>query len=535
MNYAPRGLYVWDAWYMTLGGHVHAYHLQRRRPGADVSDMVHNSFGHAVTSNLVDWEQRGVAFGPDATDPIDNHQPWTGCALWHEGRGYLFYTMRSLEDGGRIQRIGLARTTDPDRWERYAHNPVIEPDPRWYADAQRPVPGVVDCRDLIVVGDPTGKGWFGFYATRQPGRELPQTSVIACVYSTDLIHWEHRPPAFAPEKYACLEVPDVFELDGRWYLTCLTGHLYGNRGIWSDPNVVGGTMYAVASRPEGPYVELDDNVLIAARSTFPISSRTVAFEGERHLLYTDCERTNHTDKGGITFGSLSTPKTLGTDGDRLIARYSPRIESHVTGEPIGPDCPPHPSNDNTVRGQLWQMPSASWKWSGSWITGSCRSGWGIAPLDIAADSFIWEATIVLGHQTAAAGLMLRMKTKTVLSMKSPADGCVVALDAKDQTVIFAEVPLFDFIEKRQTRIPTGRPIHLRVVNRLEHVEVYVDDDLRLAFSRYCGLGGTVGLFVDRGDARFSGLRLRILDVVNVNREIRGLPGEVQVRRPVDLP
>lgn len=36
MNYAPKGLYVWDAWHMPLGEEVHCYHLQRTRPGADI-------------------------------------------------------------------------------------------------------------------------------------------------------------------------------------------------------------------------------------------------------------------------------------------------------------------------------------------------------------------------------------------------------------------------------------------------------------------------------------------------------------------
>ena len=63
MNYAPRHMLVWDAWYMPVGNQVHAYHLQRRRPGTDVCDVLHNSIGHAVTSNLVDWEEHYVFQG----------------------------------------------------------------------------------------------------------------------------------------------------------------------------------------------------------------------------------------------------------------------------------------------------------------------------------------------------------------------------------------------------------------------------------------------------------------------------------------
>ena len=207
MNYSPTDLYVWDAWYMAVDDQVHAYHLARKRGAANVAADVENSLGHAVTRDLVHWEQRPPAFGPDPANPLDDRQPWTGCAVWHEGRGYLYYTMRGSADQCRIQRIGLATSADGEHWQRHAGNPIIVPDPRWYATDQAPVPRIVDCRDLIVIPDPKG-GWLGFYATRipgspgrrrgEPGGELPQTAAIACVRSPDLLRWEHLPPAFAP-------------------------------------------------------------------------------------------------------------------------------------------------------------------------------------------------------------------------------------------------------------------------------------------------------------------------------------------------
>ncbi len=86
------------------------------------------------------------------------------------------------------------------------------------------------------------------------------------------------------------------------------------------------------------------------------------------------------------------------------------------------------------------------------------------------------------------------------------------LEAASQTVTYAEAPLFDFHERRTTPIPLGRPLRLKVVSRREHLELYLDEVLRLAFSRYRGLGGEVGLFIDRGRARFDAVRLRELAV-----------------------
>lgn len=490
---------------MPVGEDVHLFHLQHVREGTSGTKEGADYLGYAISRNLIDWEEQAARFGPNPEDARDDWQPWTGCALWHQGLGYLYYTMRGSAENGKIQRIGLATSRDAIHWQRHAGNPVITPDPRWYASPGIPVPGILDCRDLTIVAEPHGTGWFGYYATRIPGAELPETSVIACVYSPDLIHWEHRPPAFAPGTYACLEVPEVFELNGKWYLTCLVGNYYGNRGIWSDPNLVNGTMYAVAEGPEGPFVELADNALIAARTTGPISCRSLLFEKERYVLYTDRERKDFNDDGGMTVGTLSTPKILTTSGDRLIAKYSPLIESRVGRELLGKTQPPQPRTD-VVWGQLWPMASARWEF-GETITGESRTGWGLLPLDVQAESYIFEARVHLEHGVAA-GLGLRIFAQM--------RGSVAAIDAQEGTVFYSEIPAFDWDEKRLTPIAVGRTYHLKVVSRLEHLEVYVDDELRLTFSRYRGIGGEVGLFVDRARAHFSDIRLRELMVKRGN-------------------
>jgi hypothetical protein len=116
---------------------------------------------------------------------------------------------------------------------------------------------------LIVLPDPQGRGWIGFFSVRTPNAALAEGSAIAMARSRDLVHWEQQPPVFAPRKYACVEATDGFEMGGKWYMICLTGHEYGNRGIFTDPHTTRGTMYAVAERPEGPYREFkDDNVLL---------------------------------------------------------------------------------------------------------------------------------------------------------------------------------------------------------------------------------------------------------------------------------
>lgn len=510
MNYSPRRMQVWDAWYMPVDGVVHAYHLQRWRPPAPQGPAAReeDALGHAVTRNLLDWEERKPAFWPAEGNPLDDMQPWSGCAIWHNHQAHMFYTMRGSASRAQVQAVGLATSPDGDHFTHYPGNPVVLTDPRWFAVTNDPVPGYRDCRDLQVVPDPRGGGFYGFYATRTRGPELPMTGAFGCVYSTDLLHWEQRGPAFTPGKYACVEFPDVFELNGKWYLTCLAGNFYGNRDVFTDPNLGIGTIYAVADRPEGPYVELADNALAAARTTAVLSIRSFDFEGERVCLYTDRERTGHTDGGEITFGTLATPKVLRTSGDRLWISYSPRIEAKVTRELVGSSAPATHHVNPRPWGQHWPMPAVAWSW-GDTIEARSQSGWGVAPLGQRSEAFILEADVLLHEDTVAAGFAFRFVENRCFA--------IAGIDARRQEAFYADAPDFDFLEQRQTPLPYGTWLHLRLVNRREHIELYVNDDLRVAFSRYRGLGGEVGLWLDRGHAQFRNIRMRELQLAPAER------------------
>ena len=503
MNYSPNGMVVWDAWYVSEGNRVHMYHLQRSRKALPPAqpDPLQDALAHAVSEDMIDWREQDVVLKPDPMNPDDNMQPWTGCALRQAGETYLFYTMRGTATSGKEQGIGLAKARNFQNFARVPQNPVLVPDGRFYANTTRPVPGVIDCRDMHVVSDGQG-GWFGFFATRVPGRELVETSAIGLAFSRDLVRWEQRAPAFVPRRYACIEVPDVFFLNGKWYMLLLTGNFYGNRGCWSDASLTHGTIYAVAEKLEGPYVEIGDNALIAsAVGPAPISARSLRFEGELYVLYTDRERRDRTDNGAEMFGTVTTPKLLKSSGDELRACYSPRIESRTRGILFR-------SGENDIQsqlstwGQIWRMPGAEWLINGATIQGKYATAWSILPISAGAQSFIFEASISV--DAVAAGCALRMGENR--------EGAVVMLDTHEREVVFSEVPAFEFSQRRRVGLERSRTYHLRVVQRLEHIEIYLDHALKLAFPRYKGLGGGFGLFVDRGMARFSGVVLHSLEV-----------------------
>jgi len=503
MNYSPKGMYIWDAWYMDDGKGLHMYHLQRTRNMDEAqTDKVQDCLGHAFTVDLIDWQELPPCLAPDSANPIDDCQPWTGSAVFHEGRSYLYYTMRGSQTECREQHIGLALSDDASRFTRYSGNPVITSDPRWYADVSRPTPGIVDCRDLVVVKDPGAKGWYGYFASRQPAATLPETSVVGCAYSEDLVHWKQQAPAYVSNRFCCVEVPDVFFMDGRWYMTCLTGNVYGKRHVFSDPNLSFGTIYLVADHPAGPFYELKDNVLLGAKSPMPLSVRSFMWEGERHILYTDRERINRRDREEVFFGTITTPKLLRTSGDTLQVVYCPRIEKKVKGECV--------FDWNSIRaqwskpwGQIWPLQSGTLE-QGDNIRLGNPNCWSVMALGQTPESFILEADVTL-EGCLAAGFSMRHADHM--------NGDFLMLDADDQSVHYEAHPWCDFEEKRRFKIEQNHNYHLRIVNRMEHIECYVDDVMVLSFCRYRGIGGDMGLFVESGHAVFRNLRLRQLDVI----------------------
>ena len=501
MNYSPKNLYVWDAWCMPVEDGVHLYHLQRARNEAGKSREA--LLGHAFSRDLIHWEELAEAFGPDDKRTDDDRQPWTGCALYHDKCAYLFYTMRGSATNCRVQSIGLATSPNGMTFTRYRDNPVIVPDPRWYGDVEKPVKGVRDCRDLVVVKAPDRSGWYGYFATRCPNATLGSSSAIAAAYSPDLYHWEQFRPVFTPENCPCVEVPDVFEMNGLWYMTCLTGMFYGTLRPFSEPDLYSGTLYAVSDSPLGPFRMLKNNVLLAAQTgACPLSVRSFEFEGERHILYTDREKIGRVDYGTPGVGTISTPKLLSTSGDTLQVRYSPRVEAFVSRE-CALDCEWLLADGvNTDWGQCWKCPPIDAQISPQRIILSNPDAFSVLPLNLNPESFIFEAEITL-RGAASAGFTVRM---------TEWDGDFLRLDCERKLLQYLEHRWTEFDERRMVAFEPDRPYRLKLVSRLEHTEVYIDDILLMCFARYRNLGAGLGLFVDRGCAVFDSIRVRELAI-----------------------
>ena len=68
MRYHGEGLYQWDTWcHVAPDGLVHAFYLQQARPGGNRPQREADSLGHAISRNLIDWEEQPPVIAPAPT------------------------------------------------------------------------------------------------------------------------------------------------------------------------------------------------------------------------------------------------------------------------------------------------------------------------------------------------------------------------------------------------------------------------------------------------------------------------------------
>jgi beta-fructofuranosidase len=111
----PNGLIQWDDRY-----HV----FYQYNPAGPFHGTIH--WGHAVSDDLVHWEDRPVALAPDSDGP-DRDGCWSGCAVDDDGTPTILYT--GGRDREQLPCLAVSPDDSLDRWEKDPANPVIESAP----------------------------------------------------------------------------------------------------------------------------------------------------------------------------------------------------------------------------------------------------------------------------------------------------------------------------------------------------------------------------------------------------------------------
>lgn len=496
IRYSPMNYAMWDAWSVAVGNEIHLVHLKNLKGGVsyDKAKEDMRGYGHAVTNDLLHWrEQEDIL--PVTGLPFDQEFRYTGSTIEHNGTYYTYYTTRK----GKFQRIGVATSKDMYNWIEYSKNPILVPDERWFityatdnASNNPKWDDSVDCRDFVVVEDPKGDGFWGYFVSSADRGLTTPTSVVGVAYSKDLFNWEQMGIAYKPTGVTMPEMMDVFVYKGKWYMTISTAKNNGNLSSISDPFVTRAQIYMTANSPKGPFVENPlDNVLMGGQLDSGCCSRTIDFKGKKRVLYTD-------GNGGNSV--ISLPKDIGVDAKgNLRLYYSDDILPSLRIGKLDTAIAKQPTNTFA-----WETRGGVWKKNGTGF--SCTT-----------DKDSWQAFLMKGM---SANLEMSFSvtsdskfTSFGIVLSNRGDGNVLgdlnhilSID-KDRDLIYLTNSSWDMKNCRQYDFKDKTEYNFRFLFVGNTLELYINNELVFNSGVVGGGANRTGLFVNNGNITVKDMEL----------------------------
>ena len=166
-------------------------------------------WGHVTSHDLLHWAYQPTMLYPD--EPFDCHGVYSGSALVEDGTMYLYYTGNIKHPGdfdyikqGRGHNVCLAISRD--------HEHIDSKQCLLY---NKDYPAGLTCH----VRDPKVFAYEGRYYMVLGARTVEDRGEVLVFESTDKLHWTHINTLTSPEPFGFMwECPDLFELDGQWFL-----------------------------------------------------------------------------------------------------------------------------------------------------------------------------------------------------------------------------------------------------------------------------------------------------------------------------
>lgn len=231
--YAPEEKFLWDVWFIKDKGIYHAFHLQSKKIKNHIDKQNFSSIGHAISVDLINWQELPTALVPGKKGEWDDRALWTGSVIKKDKKYYMYYTGRKQgKENFWIQKIGLAISDDLLNWKKYDKNPILVADEiNYYMDNDKNelggdykydggsiLGGTPAWRDPFVFRDPKSKKYYMTISARKKGDKKIYNACIALAESKDLIKWKILPPILAPNKFDEMEVSQVVYKKGKYYL-----------------------------------------------------------------------------------------------------------------------------------------------------------------------------------------------------------------------------------------------------------------------------------------------------------------------------
>jgi hypothetical protein len=294
-----------------------------------------------------------------------------------------------------------------------------------------------------------------------------------------------------------MEVPDVFQMNGRAYLLFSTCYWFGTRYDSSDPYQVNGTHCLVSDRLLGGYVT-PAKLLLGSRAERVDNyvGRTFLYQGRRLFYYHNSHPADFTQP---RHGSLASIKEIvTTQGGHLQVRYHPALERYA-----GPNRRGMLEGARPLMGE-WALDDGS-------VRGTCSPGIGGFLLNVELSDGIVTAHLII-REVRGAGILFGYDRETRTGLGCFLDKQRGAADLVQVGPAFGGPMLLLPLESRGYRVTWGQPYACRVVVKGRYVDLYVQDELLISYVLDQPAAGGVGMVVDNGTAVFEAFEARDLNI-----------------------
>ena len=462
--------------------------------------------GHATSTDLLHWTEEAPALPPGTGDDWDNAPLGSGMVFEHKGKFYMMYFTHVPKTAN--QRMGLATSDDLFTWVKHSANPIMTPglgSEIYENDPEKLLDETPSWRDPFIRYDPDDGMFHALMAARLAKGSYAHRGCVGHAVSKDLVHWEARPPIYAPGRFYDYEAPELDKIGDNYYLVWSCIDAYVNHYEPTSRRRCGGTWYAVSDKPYEGFTEPADNLLVGSgNGRWDNYVGRVLRIGSESLLF-------YFMRGGseVSYTSLSAPKTLRTtQGRELIPGYCSRVDD-LKKRPIIPSVQREwVDAKKCLNGERWSLNDG--------VLSAEVNGSFALPTGVGAGNFLLECELMLEDAFFAGvgmtnafqpGQPTRLKwDKVVINAGAVVDGKAGEVHVLANTAGKTGAILKP-LDSARFSVRNGGFHHLRMMVRRPWTDIFFDDRLYFSLALPWPEDGELALLACDGRARFRNLRV----------------------------
>lgn len=473
-GYGFRESEIGDVDVVKHNGIYHLFHLTLPN---------HDYIAHAISEDGLTWRRVKNALFIGEPEEWDDDMLWTMHITpdpYRENSWRMFYTGLCIHERGRIQRVGLARSSDLYNWEKDGSGNYPLELPGTYYEC-----GIEEGRHWVSFRDP-----FCFHdngnvylvaAARVNHGPVIRRGCVSLAEEKRENYFQFKKPLYHPGRYDDIEVPNLLKIDGKYYLI---------GSIREDVKV----HYWYAESFTGPYKNFYDNVLMPQGNY----AARICWDEDRYLIW------NFFYKGLTTGGDhlMAPPKELSVDSQGELRLKTYRgfrdiISNALTIEKLTPFD------------TLLDNPYNTLSSNGTSATIGCESGFEAFLFKGVYSDFVLSGDLkLLGH--GKCGLVLRLNevgdgyylsldffkgVAQIRAWKHTPDGAI------EEAFLYKQLQAAFFVPKQE-------PHPFSLIAYEQYLELSLHGFVLLTLADQQFEEGRVGFYVESGHIEVNNLQLR---------------------------